>query len=227
MHKSAWAVPAVFLLSACDPGGGVDSTPAPPPSLVPVSQIINALKCELGQNFRDHPELLRKIVRATDGADISAELDLENSATIKNEGEGGVEFSLLGASVAGSGSGSREKDTGQSVAVSFTFGLHGTSAPVDCAALDKTIRIKDDPFVDLLTAVSKQYESVQPGEPKVTLQKLDYTTSFSTATELSAGGKITILIFSIGATRTASRTTSQKLTLSFPLDFAPKFISAN
>lgn len=217
-----------LALGGCMGTGGErpSSTPATQPSLVPVSGIVNAIKCELGSTFAKHPDLYDAIQQ--DDAtreDIKAELTLSNTVARATSGEGGVEFSLLGIDVEGSGSASRTRTTGESVTVGFAYDLDPQGVPVDCSKVGEKYRIEGEPFAKLLYGMSNQYTQLAAGAPKVKLAEIAYETTFEVERERSGGGKITILIFSIGAERTVTRTSGQTLTLTFPLKYSQKFIA--
>lgn len=217
-----------LILGGCMGGGGgarPADTPPAPPSLVPVSGIVNAIKCELADTFAKHPDLYDSIEQDEKNEDIKAELTLSDTVSRATSGEGGVEFSLLGVDIEGSGSASRTRSTGQSVTVGFAYDLDRAGVAVDCTKVGQKYRVQGEPFAKLLYGMSNQYNQLAAGAPKVKLSEIAYESSFEVEQETSAGGKITILIFSIGAERTVTRGSGQTLTLTFPLKYAARFIT--
>lgn len=226
MKTASGACLLSLALSACQDGNVFSPGSAAPPSLVPVSSVVNAIKCELAETFKDG-RFTRDFVR-TDrekDEDVRAALHLENVVAGTTSVEGGFEVVPLGITFGPKGSHSRSVSTGQSVDVEFSYDLPvGTELPAFCAMLDENVKVKGDPFVVLLESVQKQYASFGKGAPKVQLRDFTYTTEFEIERAEEFGAEVKFLVFSLGAKREQSKTGKQSLELKFDLSGMPPLI---
>lgn len=217
------AVAIILALGGCGGDGGVDSAgSAAPPQLLPLSDVVNAIKCELSETFKGRDYLKTLVAQDKDGADIKATLALANVLSRSSGAEAGAAVPILGITFGPSVSGGTARTTGQSIAVEFSYNLvEAMETPAFCASLEPRVRVKGDPFVDILDGVKAQYALFGHGEPKVQLGSIAYTSEFAVETERSGGLSLNFLIFNVGAKRSVTRSNSQSLTLAFDLTLAP------
>ena len=79
--------------------------------------------------------------------------------------------------------------------------------------------MKGDPFIELLDGIARQNGELWRGAPKVKLGKLVYSSAFSVETETSHGATVTLLVFTLGGSRSVRRSSSQSLELGFGLNY--------
>lgn len=221
------AVAISLALGGCGSDGGIDSaSSAAPPQLLPLSDVVNAIKCELSETFRGRDYLKTLVAQdEKDKADIKATLGLKNVLARSSSVEGGAAATALGITFGPSASGSRARTTGQSIEIEFSYDVEeAMTTPAFCASLEPRVRVKGDPFVDILDGVKEQYLRFGHGQPKVQLGSVAYTSEFEVETERSGGFSLNFLIFSIGAKHGETQGHSQSLTLAFDLSMAPPVI---
>ena len=221
--RQKWAATLLALVLVGCKGGGLNSaSDAAPPSLLPVSKVVNAIKCELAETFQKRPEFYDLLAEDDEGADIGAELELSNAVTRSVDGSAGLEVQFGGLGVSADGGASRSRATGQTVGIEFSYDLDrtATAMPAFCATLAQDVRVKGDPFVELLAGVQSQYQQLGAGEPRVKLGAVNYGSNFEVDEEASGGVKISFLVFSIGGNRSVGRSSGQSLNLAFQLNLA-------
>ena len=109
-----------------------------------------------------------------------------------NSVEGGAAATALGITFGPSASGSRARTTGQSIEIEFSYDVEeAMTTPAFCASLEPRVRVKGDPFVDILDGVKEQYLRFGHGQPKVQLGSVAYTSEFEVETERS--GELAVL----------------------------------
>lgn len=192
----------------------------PPPSLLPVSDVVNAIKCELGDTFAHGKYLDSLIAQDKDGADITATLDLTDVDVRANSGSAGVSIPFGGVTAGGAASGGTTRSAAQTLEVKFSYDLEKDMAVPDfCATLP--VRVKGRPFVTILDGILTEYGKVQPGVPKVKLGTVSYTSEFEVEKTIESGLTVNFLVFSFGATHSNSHAHKQSLTLDFDLGLLP------
>lgn len=212
-NKRLAALTAIALTAACNHDRPVSAGDVPAASLVPVSSIVNAVKCELAETFAKNryvDTLVKPPVKGT--------LTLKEVVARKLEGEGGLEFNALGVTAGGTGGASRQRTGANSLKVGFDY-LVRNDAPIPafCATLERSIFVEGDPFVAVLDGIRTEYTRIQAGDPKVQLKSVEYSLGFEIEKEIKAGVEVSVLIFKIGATGTRTRTSEQELTLEFDI----------
>jgi hypothetical protein len=197
----------------------------PPPSLVPVSAVVNVVKCELNYTFAQNKDF-QALVGATEGkhGSVAGTLHLENVVVRSTTDTAGLEFSPLKITVGPSGTLARKRTDTQAVDVKFTLDIDpALPKPVEC--VDQTsgarMEIAGHPFVPLLQGILAEYAKINPGDPKIQLGELDYTSQFDVERDLSGGLKLEFLIFSAEHTYERDYTTTQSLELDFNLNTLP------
>lgn len=220
-----------LALTACSNGPIFSAGSAQPPSLTPVSSIVNAIKCELGETFRNG-RFLEHFVKTEKGhALVKGTLTLDNVVAGSNAGSAGLEVAPLGVTIGPTGKFTRSRETGQSVALEFSYDIDATTAPppfcANLAALapDKQpVLVAGHPFIDLLDGVQKQHAQFQTGAPKVKLGTFTYDSAFKIERATEAGVDIKFLIFAIGASHSRTNSSGQELALEFDLGDAPEVL---
>ena len=229
-YCSAMVVAAALTLGGC--GGNPDrprANSAQPPKLVAIGNVINALKCELAETFKDNAYVATLLKEQTDEngqptgfAKIDATLTLSNTLATGVKGSGGLEIEAFGATLGGSGSRGRDVTRSNDIGFDFSFAAKdGMAVPAFCQTLDQKVRIEGDPFVEILNGISAEYDRIERAEPKVKFGPLSFTSKFDVKRSSEAGVEFALLIFKIGATRTTAFSESQTLKLKFDIDKLP------
>lgn len=225
--SNGFVTSASVLLAGCQTGPIFGPSIVRPPDLTPVSSIVNAVKCELADTFKDG-QYLKDLVKVENGhAEVKGTLALENVVTNTLSGEAGLEVVPAGITVGPTGKYSRSKETGQSVELEFSYDVTGGQPPEFCkdlalAAPDRVpVLVKGHPFAALLTAVQKQHGYFKAGEPRVKLGTMTYTSSFTIERAVEGGVAVKFLIFSFGVTKGRTASEGQMLKMAFDLSDAP------
>ena len=196
------------------------ATPPAPPSLLPLSDIVNAIKCELGETFADGRYLDTLVAQDKDGADIGATLDLADVAVVSSSASAGVSIPFGGLAISPSVSGGKTDSAAQSLSIKFSYDLQpGMTAPAFCAVLP--VRVKGRPFVAILDGIRTEYAKIEQGAPRVRLGSVSYTSEFAVEKSVGGGAGVTFLLFSVGGSHSVSHAHKQSLTLDFNLGLAP------
>lgn len=218
---------AALVLGGCNAGPIFGPSSAQPPDLTPVSSIVNALKCELADTFKEG-NYLKNLVKVENGhAVVKGKLELGNVVTNTLSGEAGLEVAPAGITIGPTGSYGRSTESGQTVELEFSYDVAGGNAPDFCknpalAAPDNVpVLVKGHPFAALLTAIQKQHSYFKAGEPRVQLGTMSYASSFTIEREVVGGVSLKFLVFSLGVTRGRARAEGQTLTMEFDLSDAP------
>ena len=209
------------LLSGCQQPGPVTPTSLPPPSLIPVSAVINVVKCELNYTFAQDKRF-QALVGATGDkhGEIKGTLHLENVVAGSTTDTAGLEFSPLKITVGPSGSIVRTRTNTQVAEVNFKLDIDPAQPkPAQCVDQSSGARLEiaGHPFVPLLEGILTEYSKINHGDPKIQLEELDYTSQFDVEEDLSGGIKVEVLIFSAEHTYERDYTTTQALELDFDL----------
>lgn len=205
-------------------------TSLPPPKLVAVGDILNALKCELATTFHGQG-FVRKLLKEDENhpgySSVEGTLTLSNAIAKGSSGEGGLEVQAFGASFGGSGSTARTTTRSNEVAFDFSFAANDTmGVPAFCNDMANKVngpivRIEGHPFIAILNGISAEYEKVKSADPKVKFGPLSFTSNFEIENTKEAGVEIALLIFKFGSKRTSAITESQSLELKFDIDKLP------
>lgn len=211
MKKLAILLVTSSLISGCK-GGPIETTP-PPFAPVQISEVVNAIKCELAQTFADGR------YKTKVKSDISGSLKLTEILAKKTDGEGGVELEIGPVTLGGTGSASQSRTAQNALDITFDYlDVHNASVPAYCSALAQSVYVKGDPFVDILDGLVAEYGRIEKGAPKVQLKAIEYSVAFDLEREMGANGEISVIIFKIGGGYSETRTSSRELTLTFDLD---------
>lgn len=215
--KCALASAAIALTAACNHDRPATASDVPAASLVPVSSIVNAVKCELASTFAKN-----RYVETLVKPPVKATLTLKEVVARKIEGEAGLEFNALGVTVGGTGGASRQRTATNSLKVGFEY-LVRNDAPVPafCAALERSVFVEGEPFVTVLDGIRTEYSEIQHGDPKVQMKSVEYTLGFEIEKEIKAGVEVSVLIFKVGGSGSRTRTSEQELTLEFDISALP------
>jgi hypothetical protein len=208
-----------FTLASCVRGGS-PTTAARLPPLLPVSQVVNAVKCELARTFVERPQLLQIIAPDPNHADVKGSLELKNAVVRTVSGNAGGAIPVLGIEVDPSASFSRAGTTGRLFNVDFSYDLSETTeVPKFCDSL--AVKVEGSPFIYMLEGIHSQYGQLGAGAPKVKLGAIAYTSSFVVEEEATGGFTIKFLIFSLGSKVARKTTDSQTLKMVFGLSLPP------
>ena len=211
------------LLGACNQPQPVNPVSnIPPPSLVAVSSVVNAIKCELNYTFHD-AEVGQLVGTTDDQHTVDGTLHLENVVVDKRSLDGGLE---IGSAIKIGPSGNLTTSTTgtQTADVEFKLDIDPTKpAPAQCdTGPDRvTINNGDHPFVTLLRGILVEYGKINSGAPAIQMGKLKYTSNFDVERDVSGGVKLEFLIFSAGQTQERDLTNTQGLELDFDLSKLP------
>lgn len=221
-HVLASTVALATLVSACghrDGGGRVQPMPRPQASLISVSDVVNALKCELAETFSGR-DYVGTVVKDKVEAELSLSVEIKRSTSVG----GGIDASV---SVVDIGIGVEEANArGQSDKLTLAFEYdvdNNLQSPAFCASLSNDVRVQGDPFVSLLDGLAAEYGQIGLGSPTVTLTKLSHTAGFEVEREVTTDGEIKVLIFKLGGKNATGRSASQELTLNFSIVLPPVF----
>jgi hypothetical protein len=192
---------------------------------------VNAVKCELAETFIKRPDLRELIVQDPQGADIKASLQLKNVAVDYKSAGGGAAIPILGIEFGPSVSAGLSDTTGQSFDIDFAYNVEpATKPPEYCSSvavarvaadpqLAEFAVIKGDPFITMLEGIQKQYQLLGAGVPKVKLNSLAYTSSFTVESDVSGGLGAKFIIFSLSTKAGRKTADSQALKMTFGLNF--------
>jgi hypothetical protein len=214
-----------LALAGCSNGGILTAGDQQPVSLLPVSDVVNAVKCELAETFTKRPDLRDLVLDDPNKADVKGSLELKNAIVDSVTGNAGVTVPILGIELGPSGSLARSATAGQVFNVEFAYDL-GTNdgIPAFCSALATDVQVKGDPFIYMLDAIRSQHAKLGAGAPKVKLGSIAYTSAFSVDVERVGGVTLKILVFSLGAKSGRKATDSQSLKLTFGLNLVSVII---
>lgn len=205
-----------LLLAACHHSEPVQLRAVPPAEqLVHVSDIVNAVKCELAQTFAGnaYSDLVGR--EEDDGEDIGASLEFSRAYTQEDTGTFGVSIPI-GLEIEGGGS--RGIESSEEFELSFTYDLDDNIVvPAFCEELDRTVRVNGSPFVEVLDAIQTEYGQLEAGPPLVQLGEISYTSAFEVQRTSNGGGTLTLLIFEVGGERSRGQSAAQSLTIDFNL----------
>jgi hypothetical protein len=209
------AAAATIALAACGHGGGGANSAGTVPvaDLVPVSDVVNALKCELAETFHGRNYVgTGALIKPT----VKGSLSLGVAVARETGRSGGISPTIGVVEASGTGGLTRGRKASNSLKVAFSYDVsNDLQVPAFCRELARDIRVDGNPFVTLLDGLKKEHAELQRGAPKVTLSSLEYTSGFEVETKKEGGLEVTILVFKIGATRSRTSTSSQELTLEF------------
>jgi len=192
-----------------------------PPSLVAVSSVVNAIKCELNYTF--HDPRIAQLVGTKEAGAVEGTLHLENVIVDKSTLNGGLQ---IGSAIKIGPTGSYTASTTgtQTADVKFKLAIDPSQPPpAQCNAGTEQVTINhgEHPFITLLQGILAEYDKIDKGSPTIQMGELDYTSQFDVERDASGGVTLDFLIFSAGQTQERDLTTTQALELDFDLSKLP------